>query len=97
MNNVFLKIDGVAGESRDSAHKGWIDVDSYTWGTRRKGDGIGPGKTNYHNLSVHCQAEKSTPGALLYASNGNRIKKVELSACKAGGHRLNITASRWST
>lgn len=88
MNNLFLKIDGVIGESQDSQHIGWTDVDSYIWGTKRKGDGAGKGKTQYHNLTVHCQVDKTTSGALLYASNGNRIKSVTLSACKAGGTQI---------
>lgn len=88
MNNIFFKIDGITGESKDSTHQGWTDVDAYSWGTRRNGDGIGPGKTNYHNLTVHCQVDKATAGALLFSSNGNKIKSVTISACKAGGTQI---------
>ncbi|MDF7660374.1 type VI secretion system tube protein Hcp [Erwiniaceae bacterium L1_54_6] len=88
MNNVFLKIDGLMGESKDSAHQDWIDVGTYSWGVRRKGDTPGSGATNYHHLTVHCQADKATAGALMYASNGNKVKKVEISTCKAGGSQM---------
>ncbi|QFS62476.1 Hcp1 family type VI secretion system effector [Pantoea dispersa] len=81
-------IDGINGESQDSSHQGWTDANSYSWGVRRNGEGVGPGKTNYHNLTVHCQVDKTTAPALLYASNGNKIRKVELSACKAGGEQV---------
>ncbi|QGY28410.1 Hcp family type VI secretion system effector [Pantoea cypripedii] len=87
MNNVFLKIDGLMGESKDSTHQGWSDAETYSWGVRRKGQTAGPGVTNYHHLTVHCQVDKATAGALLYASNGNKIKKIELSACKSGGNQ----------
>lgn len=89
MNSVFLKIDGLTGESKDAQHQGWIDVNSYSWGAKRTGNTSGSGSmANYHNLTVHCQVDKATAGALLYASNGNKIKNVELSACKAGGEQI---------
>ncbi|PDO89045.1 MULTISPECIES: Hcp family type VI secretion system effector [Kosakonia] len=89
MNNIFLRIDGINGESKDAQHPGWTDVNSYSWGSKRNnGAPGGTGKVNYHNLSVHCQVDKTTAGALLYSSNGNRIRTVELSACKAGGGQM---------
>ena len=83
MESLFLKIEGVSGESKDAAHQGWIDVKSYSWGVRRT-EGTGPGKARYRNLSAHCYIDKATSAALLFASNGNPIKKVQLSLCKAG-------------
>lgn len=83
MESLFLKIDGVSGESKDAAHQGWIDVKSYSWGVRRN-EGMGPGKARYRNLTINAYIDKATPAALLFASNGNSIKKVQLSLCKAG-------------
>ena len=89
MNSVFLKIEGVMGESKDTQHQGWTDVESYSWGTsRNKGEGSCAGMAQYRHLTVHCQVDKSTAATLLYASNGNNIKKVELSACKSGGEQM---------
>lgn len=91
MNNIFLKIDGINGESKDAQHTGWTDVNAYSWGAKRNGRSAirgATGKANYHNLTVHCQIDKTTAGALLYTSNGNRIRTVELSACKAGGGQM---------
>ncbi len=88
MNSVFLKIDGVAGESKDSLHQGWTDVDSYSWGVSRRGEGTASGMAHYRHLTVHCQVDKSTAATILFASNGSKIRKVELSACKAGGSQM---------
>jgi type VI secretion system secreted protein Hcp len=30
--DVYLQIDGIKGESADSAHQGWIEVISAQWG-----------------------------------------------------------------
>ena len=35
----FLKIDGIAGESTDVAHKDEIDVLSWSWGVAQTGGG----------------------------------------------------------
>lgn len=30
--DVYLEIESVTGESKDSAHKDWIEITSVTWG-----------------------------------------------------------------
>ncbi|MDE1185342.1 MAG: type VI secretion system tube protein Hcp [Pantoea sp.] len=82
MNSLFLKVEGVAGESKDASHPGWIDIKNYSWGAWRSGNG--PGMGNYRNLIVHTQIDKATPALILMTTNGKKIRKVEMSACKAG-------------
>ncbi|QKJ88560.1 type VI secretion system tube protein Hcp [Paramixta manurensis] len=84
MNSVFLKIDGVSGESKDAMHQGWIDADTWSWGTQHNDTQAGPGKSHFSNLVVHCRVDKATAGLLLYSANGTKRRKVEISACKAG-------------
>ncbi len=86
MNNLFLKVENVAGESKDAGHSGWTDILSYHWGVTRAESG---NKAAHHlNLTVQAMVDKSTPAIFLYASNGNKLTKVELSACKAGGAQV---------
>lgn len=87
MNNIFLKVDGIHGESRDSTHIGWIDVDAYSWGITRR-EGNNSASSNYRNLSVHCHMDKGTPAMMLKASGSNKISNIVLSACKAGGEQF---------
>ena len=84
MESVFLKIEGFTGESQDAAHQGWIDVHSYSWGVWRNGNLAGPGASCYKNLTVRCPIDKATAAVLLLASNGARVKAIQLSFCKAG-------------
>ncbi|QKJ86552.1 type VI secretion system tube protein Hcp [Paramixta manurensis] len=86
MNDLFLKVHNVTGESKDANHPAWINIHAYTWGVTRSGNG--PGMVNYHNLMVRTTIDKSTPALMLFASNGNRIRKAELSACKAGDGQI---------
>lgn len=55
--DLFLKIEGITGESQDSNHKGWINIDSFTWGASQPGNmsiggGGGAGKVQYRDLTV---------------------------------------------
>jgi type VI secretion system secreted protein Hcp len=34
--SVFMNYEGIQGESSDKNHKGWMDIESWSWGTRRK-------------------------------------------------------------
>lgn len=86
MNDLYLKVYGVTGESQDVNHQGWSNITSYSWGAQRKGRSKSP--VHYRNLTVHSTIDKSTAAILQLASNGNPIKEVILSACKAGGIQL---------
>ncbi|QHM70638.1 Hcp family type VI secretion system effector [Mixta intestinalis] len=88
MKSMFLKIDGVTGESEDSAHQGWSDIQNYTWGVNRNGPG--PGNSRYRNLTVYSQLDQATSATLLLATNGNYIKSITISLCKAGNGMLEF-------
>ena len=34
--SIFLDYEGIKGESSDSGHKDWVDVDAWSWGVSRK-------------------------------------------------------------
>ncbi|WP_144817978.1 MULTISPECIES: type VI secretion system tube protein Hcp [Enterobacteriaceae] len=91
--DLFLKIDGITGESQDSNHKGWINIESFTWGASQPGSmsvggGGGAGKVQYRDLSVLTHIDKATPAIMRYVSIGKHVNKVELSVCKAGGSQI---------
>jgi len=91
--DMFLKVDGVTGESKDSNHNGWTDITSFTWGSSQPGNmavggGGGAGKVNFNDLSVDALIDKSTTAILKYCASGKHISKVELSICKAGGQQI---------
>ena len=35
---MFMKVDGVTGESKDSNHTGWTDITSFSWGASQPGN-----------------------------------------------------------
>jgi len=87
--DVFLKIDGIPGESADHKHKGEIDVLSYSWGvsqtgTSAYGGGGGAGKANFHDFSFMMRMNKATPKLMQACANGKHIANAILTCSKAG-------------
>lgn len=88
--DMFLKIDGIEGESRDAKHAKEIDVLAWSWGMSQSasmhmGSGGGSGKVSVQDLSVTKYVDKSSPNLMLYCSNGSHIKSATLTVRKAGG------------
>lgn len=94
--DIFLKIDGISGESKDAGHKDWIDVHNFTWGasqpaTLTTGGGGGAGKVNFQDLKVTAAIDKAAPTILKHSAIGRHIPKVEISVCKAGGEQIEYS------
>ncbi len=91
--DVFLKVEGVDGESQDDAHAGEIDVLSWNWGlsqtgTMHMGGGGGTGKVNIQDLTVTKYIDKSSPNLMKMCCNGSQFKEVLLTCRKAGKNPL---------
>lgn len=97
--DMFLKVEGVTGESKDSNHTGWTDITSFSWGASQPGNmsvggGGGAGKVNFNDLHVNALIDKSTTAILKHCASGKHLTKVELSVCKAGGQQVEYWAPR---
>ena len=87
--DIFIKIDGIKGESKDKTYKGEIDVLAWSWGMSQSGSfhtggGGGAGKANFQDLSFTKWIDKSSPLLQLHCANGKHIAKAELFVRKAG-------------
>lgn len=94
--DIFMRIDGITGESKDSHHKNWIDVHNFTWGasqpnTLTSGGGGGAGKVNFQDLKVTAAIDKAAPTILKHSAIGRHIPKLEISVCKAGGEQIEYS------
>jgi type VI secretion system secreted protein Hcp len=88
--DLFLKLDGIDGESKDTKHSKEIDVLAWSWGMSQSshaglGGGVTAGKVNIQDFSVTKYIDKATPVLLLNCCNGTTIKKADFVARKAGG------------
>lgn len=91
--DMFLKIDGIDGESTDDAHKKWIEVQSYSHGVSQPVSGASAtggrtgGRADFQNLSVVKTIDNATPDLNIKCAKGQHIKQVELELCLATGDK----------
>ena len=81
---VFLKLDGVAGESTDPAHPGEIDVKSFAFGAQNSSVLGGPGKVTFSSISFTKSYDKSSPLLLQRVATGQRIPQATFSFRRSG-------------
>jgi type VI secretion system secreted protein Hcp len=91
--DMFLKIAGIAGESRDKKHGGEIDVLSWSWGISNSGSahhggGAGSGKCNVQDFSFTMYVSKGSPELALFCCSGKHIDEATLTVRKAGENPL---------
>jgi type VI secretion system secreted protein Hcp len=87
--DMFLKIEGIKGESADDKHKDEIDVLAWSWGasqsgTMHTGGGGGAGKASFQDVSVTKWVDKSSHALLKAVAVGQHVKSALLTVRKAG-------------
>ncbi|MCC5810506.1 MAG: type VI secretion system tube protein Hcp [Ectothiorhodospiraceae bacterium] len=88
--DMFLKLDGIEGESSDHAHEGEIDVLSWSWGASNAGTmhvarGGGGGKANFQDITITKHVDKASPALWQAVSKGAHLASGKLTVRKAGG------------
>jgi type VI secretion system secreted protein Hcp len=87
--DYFLNITGIEGESTDAKHKGWIDVDSWSWGETQTapvshGGGAGAGKVSFGDFHFVTKVSKASPRLFLACASGQHLKEAKLVGRRAG-------------
>ena len=80
---VFLKLDGIPGESADALHPGEIDVQSFGIGAKNSSTG-GPGKVNFSSVSFTKVYDKSSPLLLQRVATGQHIAQATFTFRRSG-------------
>jgi len=89
----FLRIDGISSECKDPEHKGWIDVESFSFGCEVSDFAIGEaGKLVADDPSVKPFTfvngmHKGSPTLFLFCVTGKQIPTAEFHARTAGGEK----------
>lgn len=92
--DMFMKLDGIQGESTDSAHQNEIDVLSFKWissqgGSAQVGSGTGAGKAQMSDLVFTKHVDRSSPVLMVKHLSGATIPSAVLTLRKAGGSPLD--------
>ena len=80
--DLFIRVEGVNGESTDERHNDWIDGISYS--SNIVSDG---GRVCFNDISIAKYYDKSSPTLSLYAAMATRIDNVQIEFCRDGGDK----------
>ena len=90
--DVYLQIDGIKGESADSAHVGWIELTSAQWGVKQPksatastSGGHTAERCEHQSISITKLADLSSPILMQTCSAGRTIPKARLEFMRADG------------
>ncbi|HKZ31494.1 MAG TPA: type VI secretion system tube protein Hcp [Vicinamibacteria bacterium] len=78
--DVFLKIDGIEGETKDDKHKGEIDLLSFSWGITNPERG----RARIEDLRVVKALDLASPSIFDAVCSGDHIKEAQLTIRKSG-------------
>jgi type VI secretion system secreted protein Hcp len=70
---IFLRIDGIPGESTEDGHADWIDVITYS---------------HHADFSVVKAIDKASPKLAVAVCDGTHIPEIVVGVCRAGGDKL---------
>jgi type VI secretion system secreted protein Hcp len=87
--DAFLKIDGIDGDSTDSKHKDWIEIQSFSWGLERtEGPGGGPGGGAGRAVPEDAQfvagVSVASPRLFQACAAGQHLREANLSVVRSG-------------
>ena len=95
--DMFLKIDGIPGESTDASHKDEIDLISYTLGESQPeapgatgSGGLSTGRVAMQDFHFVMRVNKASPKLFLSCANGARIKNAILTVRRSGGNPVEF-------
>lgn len=86
--DMLLQLAGVVGESRDTKHKEFIDLVSWSWGMLSPTDmstGQASAKAKVEDFKIVKRADRSSPVLIQYLKENTIVKTGHLIVRKAGG------------
>jgi type VI secretion system secreted protein Hcp len=90
--DMFLKLDGIDGESRDQDHKNEIDIFAYSWEVSNSGS-AGPARktaTRVKDVAVAMTANKASVAIAQACATARNIPTAVITVRKAGDKPLEF-------
>ena len=89
-NEIYLRLDGVTGSSKNYTHRGWADIQSWHWGFERiqKSTSDGPREvTNLNRITINKAVGIDSPMMMKLFADRTIIDSAEISVAPAVGKR----------
>jgi type VI secretion system secreted protein Hcp len=95
MNEMFLKIDDIPGESKRKGMENTIEIASFSWGAAQAGSAqVGSGVTEsgvrMQDFNFIAPASKASPKLLLNCAVGKTLPTAEFICRKAVGDKQDV-------
>ena len=91
--DMFLKIEGIDGESTDDAHPKWIELRSFNHGVVQPLSGASGtggrtgGRADFQHFEVVKTVDNATCDLNIYCAKGEHIPSIEIELCLATGDK----------
>lgn len=82
--DAYLRLDGVDGESTDSAHPKWIDIESFTHAVSQ------PGRASFSELCLQKTIDSSSPVLAQSCALGKRFASANLDLVTTDASRVRF-------
>jgi len=92
--STYLKIDGLAGDCAEEAHRGWLSVDSFSQAV--SGQPMTQGAPHLGELSIAKFVDRATPLFARSTAEGRLFKEAVLELCRTDGTRARFMALKMS-
>jgi len=91
---AYLKLEGIAGECADAAHKDWMVLDSFSQslaGPTERG-----GRTNLSDFAINKLVDRATPLLARATADGRHFKEAILELCTNEGSKPKFMEIRFA-
>ena len=97
-SDVFLKLDGIKGESNDKVYKDQIDLEAFGFGLDGALDNVheSVGGARFRSFSIIKRYDRSSPKLLQAAMDGQHIKQATITFRKAGGKQVEFLTYKFT-
>ena len=92
--DMFLKIEGIDGESTDDKHKKEVEVLSFHWGITQQrsasassAGSLSSQRADFQDFSIVKAIDLASPKLALACADGTHLKSVRLEICRSGGDK----------
>lgn len=99
--DIFIRIEGIEGESTDERHPGWIEVLNFGLGVKQKVSraagstgGATAERADFKPLRFTRPVDMASPKMAVACADGTHIDEIRVEVCRAAGDRFRYMTFR---
>ena len=93
----YVQVNGIDGDSTDTAHEKWIEIDGFshelTQATGGRGSAQGShagGRADHGDFTIQKRLDSASPALFLHCCKGQSIPEVVVELCRASGDKVTF-------